>query len=568
MKMKLPKFTKGKRKLTIEENLKEVASEICSNNGKIKKSEPSLKFLMEVLGITEMSAKVLSCIACGYSVFKTFTAPGYQEIIKWMGLEEEHPDVVKKRIIELLEKNYIFTEYSSSWYERLILSEWFKNSLQEQELSEEKLDNLETLDLIIAYSDYLDPLVAKYSYDRTRYMTAELCYNLISDLFKKNQSLEFVRQFNKVTKNLINPDTSKQYKLVILYLIRQLVVNGEDKSNFDDFEGIFGKTSLSRQKVSFQYNRNDLFSLGLLEEDGQNWRGSGYFKLSDSIKEDLLKDVELKKAKISLLTYPEKIVEKELFYESEFYRRMEDLESFIGKEKFEEIKERLEKKGFKSGLSCLFYGNPGTGKTESVYQLAKKTGRPIYSVDLSEIRDKYVGESEKRLKEIFTRYKKLAKERKQDFPILLFNEADGIIGTRIEGQGDSVDKMENAMQNILLQELEDFEGILIATTNLQGNLDKAFDRRFLYKLKFPVPTPEIKAKIWMSKIEELGGEDALKLSKEFDLSGGQIDNIARKYVINQILHGHGSEDIYETLRKYCKEEKIETHGKIGFLSLQ
>lgn len=568
MKMKLPKFTKGKRKLTIEENLKEVASEICSNNGKIKKSEPSLKFLMEVLGITEMSAKVLSCIACNHTIFKTFTAPGYQEIIKWMGLEEEHPDVVKKRIIELLEKNYIFTEYSSSWYERLILSEWFKNSLQEQELSEEKLDNLETLDLIIAYSDYLDPLVAKYSYDRTRYMTSELCYNLISDLFKKNQSLEFVRQFNRVTKNLINPDTSKQYKLVILYLIRQLVVNGEDKSNFDDFEGIFGKTSLSRQKVSFQYNRNDLFSLGLLEEDGQNWRGSGYFKLSDSIKEDLLKDVELKKAKTSLLTYPEKIVEKELFYESEFYRRMEDLESFIGKEKFEEIKERLEKKGFKSGLSCLFYGNPGTGKTESVYQLAKKTGRPIYSVDLSEIRDKYVGESEKRLKEIFTRYKKLAKERKQDFPILLFNEADGIIGTRIEGQGDSVDKMENAMQNILLQELEDFEGILIATTNLQGNLDKAFDRRFLYKLKFPVPTPEIKAKIWMSKIEELGGEDALKLSKEFDLSGGQIDNIARKYVINQILHGQGSEDIYEILREYCKEEKIENHGKIGFLSLQ
>lgn len=568
MKMKLPKFTKGKRKLTIEENLKEVASEICSNNGKIKKSEPSLKFLTEVLDITEIQVKVLSCIACGHSVFKTFTAPGYQEIIKWMGLEEEHPDVVKKRIIELLEKNYIFSEYSSSWYERLVLSEWFKKSLQEQELSKEKLDNLETLDLIIAYSDYLDPLIAKYSYERTRYMTTELCYDLISDLFRKNQSLEFVRQFNKITKNLINPDTSKQYKLVILYLIRQLVVNGDDKSNFDDFEGIFGKTNLSRQKISFQYNRNDLFALGLLEEDGQNWRGSGYFKLSDTVKEDLLKDVELKKAKISLLTYPEKIVEKELFYESEFYRRMEDLESFIGKEKFQEIKERLEKKGFKSGLSCLFYGNPGTGKTESVYQLAKKTGRPIYSVDLSEIRDKYVGESEKRLKEIFTRYKKLAKERKQDFPILLFNEADGIIGTRIEGQGDSVDKMENAMQNILLQELEDFEGILIATTNLQGNLDEAFDRRFLYKLKFPVPTPEIKAKIWMSKIEELGGEDALKLSKEFDLSGGQIDNIARKYVINQILHGPGSEDIYETLRKYCKEEKIETHGKIGFLSLQ
>lgn len=563
-------FTRKKEKITIGENLTEVASEICSKKGEIKNSEPSLNFLMRVLGITEMQAKILSCVACSLPVFKKISSPGFSDIIGWLNIKENLDDI-KKMVIELLKKNYIYTDRGSlTYYSHLTISEWFKDSLQEQRLPDEKLDKSDTFELIIAYSEYFDPLLDKYGHNNKRYMTPELCYDLISDLFKKNLSLEFVREFNRITKKLVNPSTKKYYELVILYFIRQLVIEGSEKSIFDDFERIFEgtKLSLNQQKISFLYNRNELFALGILEEDGQNWRGSGLYKLSDYVKEALLKDIDLKRAKTSWLTYPNEIVEKDLFYESEFYKRIEDLETFIGKEKFQEIKEKLEKKGFKSGLSCLFYGNPGTGKTETVYQIAKKTGRPIYSVDLSSIRDKFVGESEKNLKEIFTRYKKMIKGKKQNLPILLFNEADGILGLRIEGRGDSVDKMENAMQNILLQELEDFEGILIATTNLQGNLDKAFDRRFLYKLKFPTPTPEIKAKIWMSKIEELDGEDALKLSKEFDLSGGQIDNIARKYTINQILHGEENcENIYEILRKYCKEEKIETHGKVGFISL-
>jgi SpoVK/Ycf46/Vps4 family AAA+-type ATPase len=154
---------------------------------------------------------------------------------------------------------------------------------------------------------------------------------------------------------------------------------------------------------------------------------------------------------------------------------------------------------------------------------------------------------------------------KKDMPILLFNEADGIIGTRMESLGSSVDKMENTMQNILLQELEDFNGILIATTNLEGTLDIAFERRFLYKLKFPKPSPEIRAKIWLSKIDKLQGEDAYTLAKEFDLSGGQIDNVARKLLVNQILHGKDEEtpDI-ELLRRFCKEERLGKTEKIGF----
>ena len=122
--------------------------------------------------------------------------------------------------------------------------------------------------------------------------------------------------------------------------------------------------------------------------------------------------------------------------------------------------------------------------------------------------------------------------------------------------------MENALQNILLQEMEDFDGILIATTNLQGNLDKAFDRRFLYKLEFPNPSQETKAKIWMSKIHDLSGEEALELSR-YDLSGGQIDNISRKYLINQILHGTSGVNI-ETLKELCQEEKLDKKRRVGF----
>ena len=590
MNWKLPKILeKEKNVLTIGERLREVASEIMSNKGNIKKSKPSLLFLSKELKITEMQTKILSCVVCSESVFNfSYRSVSISEIVNWLKLSDliktAKKNPLKDIIIPLLEKNYVTTEesYNEGLLNGLSISEWFSTNLEKSELEVEKQDNLDTLGLIVELSNYLEPLVSisKRSYytnnrSKTRYMTPDLCYRLIKDLFEKNLNLRFVKEFNKLVDQIPAQRLKTNYCLTILALARQLVIRGYNTISFDELEGIFAKDNQSiidKIRVSFLYNQNELFGLNIIEEAGQDWKGQGVYKLTDAIIDSLLEDIDLKKHKSSKLIYPETITEKDLFYESSFYKRLEDLGSFIEKEKFQEIKDRLKEKGFKSGLSCLFYGSPGTGKTESVYQLARKTGRPIYPVDLSEIRDKFVGESEKRLKDIFTRYKKMVNDRKQDLPILLFNEADGIIGTRIKnGKGNSVDKMENTLQNILLQELEDFEGILIATTNLQGNLDKAFERRFLYKLKFPVPNPEIKAKIWLSKIEELSGDDAIKLSEEFDLSGGQIDNIARKFLIEKILHGDNNGYNYEELREYCKEEKIEMNGnrnKIGFIHVQ
>ena len=119
--------------------------------------------------------------------------------------------------------------------------------------------------------------------------------------------------------------------------------------------------------------------------------------------------------------------------------------------------------------------------------------------------------------------------------------------------------MENSLQNIILQEMEDLKGILIATTNLTENLDKAFERRFLYKVKFNNPSVEIKCQIWNAMMPELPEADAHYLAEKFDFSGGQIENVVRKKTIQNILTGH--EPAMEALLTFCCEEMIGTRNQ-------
>jgi SpoVK/Ycf46/Vps4 family AAA+-type ATPase len=176
----------------------------------------------------------------------------------------------------------------------------------------------------------------------------------------------------------------------------------------------------------------------------------------------------------------------------------------------------------------------------------------------------WVGESEKNIKQIFDSYRRKVEEF-EITPILLFNEADAIISKRQEGAERAVDKMENTIQNIILQEMESLDGILIATTNLAQNMDKAFERRFLYKINFTKPTLEARISIWHEMIPALSEDDTRMLATKYDFSGGQIENIARHYTIDSILHGKG-DNALETLTLHCDNERIEkkTNKKIGF----
>ena len=222
-----------------------------------------------------------------------------------------------------------------------------------------------------------------------------------------------------------------------------------------------------------------------------------------------------------------------------------------------------------TGICILLYGAPGTGKTESVYQIAKATNRQIIHVDISTTKSCWFGESEKLIEQIFVDYKKSCQKLKAggntDVPILLFNEADAVLQKRTEFRGGGVEKIENAMQNILLENMEKFEGILIATTNLVINLDAAFERRFLFKIKFDNPSVEAKTAIWRSKLEWLPENQAQLLANEYNFSGGEIDNVVRKATMEEILTG--SRVTINRLEEICNTEKLnnsDSGNKVGF----
>ena len=278
-------------------------------------------------------------------------------------------------------------------------------------------------------------------------------------------------------------------------------------------------------------------------------------------------DLYIKTAVAKNVLAPEDIKEKKLFYSDQVQKQIAMLEESFDQKNLEAMQERLSQKGFCKGIAVILYGAPGTGKTETVYQLAKHTNRKIQHVDIADSKSMWLGESEKLIKKIFTDYKKLCKACKQQHentPILLFNEADALISKRLDVTSRGCAQTENAIQNILLEEMEKLEGIMIATTNLCDNMDRAFERRFLFKIKYEKPSIEARTNIWKNKLSALNDADAASLARLFDFSGGEIDNIVRKCEMNEIIRG--TQPSYKELVDLCHEERLhnEEERRLGF----
>lgn len=305
----------------------------------------------------------------------------------------------------------------------------------------------------------------------------------------------------------------------------------------------------------------------LIEIAENNFRGMCRCKLSDEMITLLKKDgveidnISQNSTENSILMYHHKIAEKILFYNPTEQKDISTLESALQKIQFENLQKRLVEKGMPVGITALFFGAPGTGKTESVYQLAKKTGRNIYKVDISELKSMWFGQSQQLVKGIFKTYAEMKLEE-ENCPILLFNEADGIIGKRKAAGSSGVADTENEIQNIFLEEIENFDGILIATTNLLENIDGAFERRFLYKVRFEKPNLENAKKIWQNKFPFLQCNEAENLAKRIDFSGGEMENIARKMLMNEILNNE--KPSYDKIMQLCDVERWNEGKKLGF----
>jgi len=253
--------------------------------------------------------------------------------------------------------------------------------------------------------------------------------------------------------------------------------------------------------------------------------GMGKDRISSNFSNDLL-----------IMTRPEEISEVKLAFGPEFRAQFERFIDLSKQENIVAIKERLANKGMKGGLTVLLSGPPGTGKTEMVKQLARINNLPLVRVEMSAIKAGFVGDSEKNVKRIFESYRELKKTEDRT-PILLLNEADALIGKRQGELGVSnpaVVQMLNAMQNILLQEMEDFDGLLIATTNMESNFDPAFSRRFLYKLTVAKPDETARFQLWQNKFPDFTDSELRELAS-YDMTGAEIENIAIQSSCAEIL---------------------------------
>ena len=351
---------------------------------------------------------------------------------------------------------------------------------------------------------------------------------------------------------------SDENRLLFIYMAHLFVENDDDHIGFWDIDDLYDDEKIPHWcKSELRGHTSELFDHNLIEnvnEDGM--ARSDCFKLTEHAKSDVLSELNLNikaKSSESLIKF-DSFPEKKLIYNPSERSQITELSSILSADRFCEIQSRLRNAGMRTGFCSLFYGSPGTGKTETVYQIARATGRDILRVDVDKIKSCWVGESEQNMKKMFDRYRNICKDSSLA-PILLFNEADAILGVRLEGATRAVDKMENSIQNIILQEMESLEGIMIATTNLTGNLDKAFERRFLYKIQFNRPTADARARIWQAMLPSLTGNDAQTLASRFDLSGGEIENITRKYTVNAILSGQDDIDL-QSIIEICRNERI------------
>jgi len=342
-------------------------------------------------------------------------------------------------------------------------------------------------------------------------------------------------------------DFDENQKIIFLALLKEEYSGGEGKfrdmnslieliSN-DDYDKIKNRALLEEGSKLISENIIDY------EEVLTPFGGiSRSFYIQDEIMQQIIhpnKKKKVSKLKLDMLVKEQEIFEylqpkttlEDVVLHDETRKVLETVQKQVDKDVFKKLREWGIKDSSKRTIDAkiIFYGVPGTGKTMTAMSLAKSLKKPILSFDCSKILSMYVGESEKNVRKIFDDFKDLSAQAKVD-PILLLNEADQFLSSRSEGAGSSADKMHNQMQNIFLEQIEKFEGILIATTNLLDNIDKAFSRRFNYKVEFKKPEFKQRIRLWQLMLPESAdyesGFDIETLAKH-ELTGGQINLIIK-----------------------------------------
>ena len=536
--------------LVAVEQLANLAEDSSLSKEFFANTKPYIDHISQRMQITDTQAVILSVAASFYG--------------EWCSLAEFASYMACRRLQML---HYV--EDLSQLRKRRFIRIHRRNDKESYQISKEALEAIRQNKPIeptnisgLSIFDFFEHIATLVSQRKDEEITFEDFVEEVKDMMRENAALPFVATLKSY--DLCDSDLA-----LFLWGCNMLVSENDSTILPYDYEDLYAGVHrfLRAQNAAFRSKKSPLFESGLMRPKNEDGMGRPEaIELTAFVRNEMLADLNVEvesKEKRGIIPYSS-ITPKSLFYNPREERSLSQLRSLLEPEQFDSICSRLEEKGLRRGFACLFYGGPGTGKTETVLQLARQTGRDLVQVNISDIKSMWVGESEKNIKKVFDSYRRLVKDSERA-PILFFNEADAVIGKRMENVQRSVDKMENSMQNIILQEMENLEGILIATTNLTKNLDSAFERRFLYKIEFAKPSEEAKRAIWQSMLPSLSEADAKMLATKYDFSGGQIENITRKQTVEEILTG-STTDIHR-LMVFCNEERLDNstaRPRIGY----
>lgn len=515
-----------------------------------------------IAGLWQINARQCMILSCMLTSMGEEMTTG--QIASHIGIDNLMALTLQQDIDGLAEKGYLVVTKNPqgvNWEQTLIISSSVIYAIRyNREVETDVYKHLTAWDVMGDFAD----ITRKCDYGEMDY---PILVNNIHLTLKETQHLHFSRR-------LLDYRLTKDELVLLIIACVHLVMDEEPIITPSDYDDIIPKGRCRMVQLMFKHKVGNLQGCGLMElyDDTED-----VFRITDEFKYDLLSEYENVMATKETAAQDtaqdtadkddgakdektEGIVEKKLFYNSTEQVQIDRLTNLLNEEKYSEIKMRIKKSGMRMAFTCLFYGAPGTGKTETVMQLARKTGRKVITVNLSTLKSMWVGESEKNIQKVFDEYKATV-EKSEMTPILLFNEADGIFGKRYKRVDSEAEQSANTIQNIILQNMEQFDGILIATTNLTENLDNAFERRFLYKIEFNRPSLDVRKKIWQSMIPELSVVDCNLLARKYSFSGGQMENIARKAFIDSLLYDNPVN--VDMVTRLCDEENINKNGN-GF----
>jgi len=512
------------------------------------------EYVQQKMGLCPEEATILSCVLENTHGFHSCDD---EDIAKFMGCTNIEFIGFRKYLDSLAHKRIVRSTKARGNMAYIILKEASQAIIEDKEFSEKNFAGLAT-------EEIFSQMRKAFKAFRDDEITHEMLIQDLNMLVDVNPQNDFCQ---KVIDCGIRKFSETEQR-IFYYLCHRYVSFGDKWMDFCHLSDFVAEEE-DEQKFfrRFQAEKMQAQKAGIIcfgGEDGLMDKGSG--GLSDKIRDTFFTEVDLfseerTEGHRDLMSH-ENIVEKELFYNALEQEQVDRLAKLLNDEHFKGIQARLEEMGMRKGFNVILYGGPGTGKTETTMQLAKKTGRDVFYIDMSKLRSKWVGDSEKNVKAVFNIYRTLCNS-KPIKPILFFNEADAIFSKRLENVERSADQTLNSVQNIILQEMETLEGIMICTTNLHGNLDSAFERRFLYKIELEKPGEEVRFKIWKSMMKGLDDEEYATLARRYSFSGGQIENVVRKSTVDYILSGN--KPTLDEICKFCDEENFKSKvRKVGF----